>query len=1059
MALLVAASAKAQEAYAVFTDDGTLTFYYDKQKSSRSGTKYGMNDVYSEPGWYSEQRQSIKKVIFDPSFVGARPKSTYRWFAIGNYPEKSILEEIVGIEYLNTSEVIYMREMFFGCSKLSELDVSHFSTNKVHGMSYMFAGCSGVTNLDVSHFDTSNVIDMGGMFSTCSSLSTLLVKNFDTSNVRTMDQMFSKCNGLIRLDITNFDTSNVTDMSAMFADCLSLAELDVTNFNTSNVTYMEQMFYNCIGLKNLDVTNFNTSNVTEMFGMFYGCSGFTNLNLSHFDTGKVKSMDSMFGGCSNLTSLDVSHFDTSSVKYMGDMFSGCSGLTNLNVDNFDTSKVTGMSSMFKGCNSLTSLDVSHFDTSSVKSMGDMFSGCSSLSDLDLSSFDTGNVESIWGMFRDCGSLKTIFVSDNWKMSKVLSSKASKDMFSGCTSLVGGSGTVYDSNYTDVSYAHIDGGLSNPGYLTDKNAASQEKEAYAVFTDDGTLTFYYDSHRSTRTGTSYDLNEGYNAPDWYTEHRTDITRAVFDSSFSGARPTSTYKWFGVESYAEKSVLTEIIGIEYLNTSEVTNMCSMFDGCSGLTTLDLTPLNTSKVTDMSYMFEGCSSLNSLDLTSLNTENVASMSDMFYGCYSLHEIDLSHFDTKNVTSLSGMFWNCGLHSINLSSFNTENVVFLDNLFTGCQGIKYLDISNFNTKNVKSMFGMFQQCTQLMTIIVGDNWSTESLTSSKYMFENCTKLVGGAGTIYDSNHVDVAYAHVDGGPSNPGYLTAKSVTPLVSNSDDLLEFILSLGENKGTEDAPAVVPVDENGLSIDKDVAIEDDLYLALYGKDESTPLPVYFVEGASLTPLIGSHFIFVNSSLNDSPAQTRRTNAETDYAGGINNKGCVTFANSTLNEGAYRVNNCTEGVLTLKANTTVGSDVLVNSGQIYTDGTVAVGSMTHRPGGKMYITGSLTRDINMSIDASDVELDVPIILGGEGYSLTEADLGYIHLTLPAGNEWKYDAVQGGIVVCQSTGLMDIDAAPTQIADSYDAAGRKVNGQLTKGITIQRMSDGTTKKIVITK
>ena len=56
MALLVAASAKAQEAYAVFTDDGTLTFYYDKQKSSRSGTKYGMNsDGLSKPGWYANR--------------------------------------------------------------------------------------------------------------------------------------------------------------------------------------------------------------------------------------------------------------------------------------------------------------------------------------------------------------------------------------------------------------------------------------------------------------------------------------------------------------------------------------------------------------------------------------------------------------------------------------------------------------------------------------------------------------------------------------------------------------------------------------------------------------------------------------------------------------------------------------------------------------------------------------------------------------------------------------------------------------------------------------------
>ena len=41
--------------------------------------------------------------------------------------------------------------------------------------------------------------------------------------------------------------------------------------------------------------------------------------------------------------------------------------------------------------------------------------------------------------------------------------------------------------------------------------------------------------------------------------------------------------------------------------------------------------------------------------------------------------------------------------------------------------------------------------------------------MFKNCTSLVGGLGTTYDVNHVDKDYAHIDGGPSNPGYFTKK--------------------------------------------------------------------------------------------------------------------------------------------------------------------------------------------------------------------------------------------------------------------------------------------------
>ena len=42
--------------------------------------------------------------------------------------------------------------------------------------------------------------------------------------------------------------------------------------------------------------------------------------------------------------------------------------------------------------------------------------------------------------------------------------------------------------------------------------------------------------------------------------------------------------------------------------------------------------------------------------------------------------------------------------------------------------------------------------------------------MFEDCYELKGGMGTTYnESNPMDKTYAHIDGGPSTPGYFTAK--------------------------------------------------------------------------------------------------------------------------------------------------------------------------------------------------------------------------------------------------------------------------------------------------
>ena len=97
-----------------------------------------------------------------------------------------------------------------------------------------------------------------------------------------------------------------------------------------------------------------------------------------------------------------------------------------------------------------------------------------------------------------------------------------------------------------------------------------------------------------------------------------------------------------SYNYNGILTSIIpnsvveaSFKGSNTSNVTDMSCMFDGCSGLTSLDLSGWNTSKVTDMSYMFNSCSGLTSLDLSGWNTSKVTRMNSMFSGCSKLKTI----------------------------------------------------------------------------------------------------------------------------------------------------------------------------------------------------------------------------------------------------------------------------------------------------------------------------------------------------------------------------------------------------------------------------------------
>ena len=386
----------------------------------------------------------------------------YAWFKDGIIYINSELDKI----YLNQDS----SNMFYKMEGVTSIDLSHFDTSKVVDMGFMFSYNSALESLDLSSFDTSSVTNMLYMFSNSSNITSLNLSSFDTSNVINMRTMFYYLNKLTTLDVSNFNTSKVTSMNEMFMGMEKLTNLDVSHFDTSNVTDMSSMFKGLENIVNLDVSNFDTSNVTSMSSMFSGSEKIVNLDLSNFDTSNVRGMSNMFYRMSNLTNLDLSHFNTSNVKYMDGMFEGMSSLTNLDLSNFDTSNVTTMLRMFLGMTSIKSLDLSSFVTSNVTSMGYMFSNLKNLKVLDLSSFNTSKVKNMDSMFEVSynivSNLETIYVGNEWNVGSVTSSTY---MFNYLNKLVGGSGTIYTYPNIGISYAHVDGGPSNPGYFTLKTS--------------------------------------------------------------------------------------------------------------------------------------------------------------------------------------------------------------------------------------------------------------------------------------------------------------------------------------------------------------------------------------------------------------------------------------------------------------------------------------------------------------------------------------------------------------------------------------------------------------
>ena len=412
-----------------------------------------------------------------------------------------------------------------------------------------------------------------------------------------------------------------------------------------------------------------------------------------FSTYTPTTLYRFFGSLTTLETItDLEYLNTANVTDMHFMFYNCLKLTSLDVTHFNTTKVTNMSYMFFNCSSLTSLDVTHFNTAKVTDMGYMFYNCSSLTTIYASSkFVTPQVSKSFNMFYNCKKLKGEEVG--WTRDKA----------------------------TDKTYAKIEG-----GYFS-----RIPRVKYA----DGTLTFFLTS-KETLGENEYELNSGANPPGWKT-HCKEITKVVFEASFANARPTNCYAWF-----VNFKNLTQIEGIENLNTENVTSMRDMFNGCSSLTSLDLTNFNTAKVTDMKLLFAYCSALESLDLSMFNTENVTSMPSMFNGATNLKTLNVSNFNTEKVNNMGHMFANCpNLTSLDLSSFNTKGVEYVDNIFKNCSNLTTIYASeNFAFgSGLKNGADMFLGCDKLKGFIeYNKNTDKNNSEFANYKTGYFTKLVG---------------------------------------------------------------------------------------------------------------------------------------------------------------------------------------------------------------------------------------------------------------------------------------------------------------------------------
>lgn len=339
------------------------------------------------------------------------------------------------------------------------------------------------------------------------------------------------------------------------------------------------------------------------------------------------------------------------------------------------------------------------DWTGITSLTFMFRNCSSLEEVDLTDVCTENVTNFDYMFSGCSALKKV---KNLSKLNTKSATNMSCMFAGCSSLTDLDVSTFNTaKVTDMSGMFIH--VPNINGMENLNTAS--------VTDMSQMFSYC-------TATELDL-----------------------SNFDTGNVTNMWLMFG-----NCENLTNIKGLETLNTENVTRMDEMFSNCKAYTDLDLSTFNTANVTTMKQMFAYCDNLESVNLSNLDAKKVTDMSCMFYYCKSLANIDLSNIQTQNLANMESMFSrNDALTEIDLSSINTSNVTNFYSVLSYCPALETVDFSSINTQSATNLRQMFYEDEKLSSLTLSADFNfTSDPTYSVMLFahigttDNKTKVYG---------------------------------------------------------------------------------------------------------------------------------------------------------------------------------------------------------------------------------------------------------------------------------------------------------------------------------
>lgn len=684
----------------------------------------------------------------------------------------SSLVSVPPIENWDTSNLKQCQSMFEGCrSMVGRINLTNWDLSLLTNGSKMFNN-SGIQEVIGLKVVGENSCDFNRAFATCSNLS--LIDNLELgANISDITNLFYDTKKLTRI------TNLTLHLPISFTSNYILQEVTLTD-RCTNTNY-ESMFEGCTSLTKDIIIPKSATNVSRMF---YGCTAMTHITSNWNKTydNEIIPTD-CYKGCSNITHIDgvqitinefSSIFDEIPYEWGGYGFSkDCTAIYKINVPNGnysvkainelgwnkDYSLGNGVVSWGDGSVTVGEYDHVYALPGEYIVKGHIRSGGKG----DSTEMQRNNVVEIiqypinafneyvtaLGAFQHSSLLERVNIQDvvlpsdislmfnncpklvevvGWSNSNMNNPTNMSSMFCDCLSLESldwSDISVSESTNTSNMFKNVP--TTAVIKVNTKNFLKKESDcgflgifAWVVYGEFARYTF--DSYKGCEP-TECIVEGGYSYVDVATSDGM-TTRVLYSNNLS--KPTRL-------TFENQKGLLSIIDID---TSMITNMSNMFNGCSSLTSINLTNFNTSKVTDMSSMFEGCSELTLLDTSKFDVAKVSNTSKMFNGCYRLTSLNLFGTSTDELQNCEQMFKGCSsLTSLSLPKLNTAKVTNMSNMFNGCSSLTWLDLSGFNTAKVSNMSGMFRGCNSLTSMNIS-SVRTGSVTDMSYMFCDCSEL-----------------------------------------------------------------------------------------------------------------------------------------------------------------------------------------------------------------------------------------------------------------------------------------------------------------------------------